>query len=75
MIIINKDCNADLKNIILKLNAPIDKRITKCIDNLIKYNNYAYKYGSSWIDYYIRKYTIRKLNRLLKNGRYDIIVK
>ena len=75
MIIINKYCNVDLKNIILKLNAPIDKRITKCIDNLIKYNNYAYIYGNGWLDNIFIKYTIRKLNRLLKNGRYDIIVK
>jgi hypothetical protein len=72
---INKDCNSDLRNIILKLNAPIDKRITKYIDSLIKYNNYKYIYGNGWLDKLFRNYNIKKLNRLLKNGRYNIIVR
>lgn len=74
MIFINKDENMDLRNIILKLNAPIDKRITKCIDRLIKYNNYTYIHGNGWLDRFLRNYTIKKLNRLLKNGGYNIIV-
>lgn len=76
MILINKNCNNSLKNIVLQLNPPINdnKNILKCIDSLIIANNNDYKYGSSWIDYSIRSYTIRKLNRLLKNGNYNIII-
>lgn len=76
MILINKNCNNSLKNIVLQLNPPINdnKNILKCIDSLIIANKNDYKYGSSWIDYSIRSYTIRKLNRLLKNGNYNIII-
>lgn len=76
MILINKNCNNSLKKIVLQLNPPINnnKQILKCIDNLIIANKNNYKYGSSWIDYYMRNYTITKLNRLLKNGNYNIII-
>lgn len=76
MILIDKNCNFSLKNIVLQLNPPINnnKKILKCIDNLIIGNNNDYKYGSSWIDDYIRNYTITKLNSLLKNGNYNIII-
>lgn len=76
MLLIDKNCNRDLKNIVLQLNPPINnnKKILKCIDSLIIGNNNDYKYGSSWIDYYMRNYTITKLNSLLKNGNYNIII-
>jgi hypothetical protein len=74
MIFINKDYNMDLNNIVLKLNPPIDQRITKYIDSLITYNNHTYLYGNGWLDKFFRNYTIGKLNRLLKNGGYNIIV-
>lgn len=76
MLLINKNCNFSLKNIVLHLNPPINNntKILKCIKKLIIANINDYKYGSSWIDYYIRYYTIRKLNLLLKNGKYNIIV-
>lgn len=71
MIFVNKNCNIDLNNIILKL-PPTDKRVTRCINRLVSYNNNDYKYGNSWIDKWIRNYNIRKINILLK--RYSIIV-
>lgn len=74
MIFINKDYNMDLNNIVLKLNAPIDKRVTKYIDSLITYNNYTYKYGNGWLDKWFRNRTIKKLNKLLKGGGYNIVV-
>jgi hypothetical protein len=51
-----------------------NKKILECIDNLIIANDNNYKYGSSWIDYYIRNYTIRKLNRLLRNGNCIVFI-
>lgn len=72
MIIVNKNYNIDLNNIILKLDAPIHKRVTLYINRLISYNNNDYKYGNSWLDNWIRNYNIRKLNVLLK--RYSIMV-
>lgn len=76
MILINKNCSNSLKKIVLQLIPPINdnKNILKCIDGLIIANKNDYKYGSSWIDYSIRSYTIRKINRLLKNGNYNIII-
>ena len=71
MIFVNKNCNIDLNNIILKLPAT-DKRVTRYINRLVSYNNNDYKYGNSWIDKWIRNYNIRKINILLK--RYYIIV-
>lgn len=76
MLLIDKNCNRGLKNIVLHLNPPINnnKKILKCIDNLIIGNNNNYKYGSSWIDYYMRNYTIKKLNRLLRNSNCPVII-
>lgn len=69
MLLIDKNCNRSLKNIVLHLNPRMNnnKKILKCIDNLITANNNNYKYGSSWIDYCTRNYTIKKLNCLLRN--------
>lgn len=72
MIFVNKNYNIDLNNIILKLDAPIDKRVTRYINRLVSYNDNDYKYGNSWLDNWIRNYNIRKLNVLLK--RYSIMV-
>ena len=76
MLLIDKNCNRGLKNIVLHLHPPINnnKKILKCINKLIIANNNNYKYGSSWIDYYIRNYTIKKLNRLLRNGNYIMLI-
>jgi hypothetical protein len=47
--------------------------ITKLVDKLMSDNLDEYRYGTNWIDKYITKYRIKKLNKLV-HKKYNILV-
>jgi hypothetical protein len=66
-----------LDNIVKLENAndnQFEKKFFKYKNKIQKFNNEAYKYGVSWIDYWIIKRIVKKLNFILVKYNTQVIL-